>query len=472
LTPSIALLRRAALALCAAVGLISCGVGQDGTGLVPDAQTTGVVTGFGSVIVDGIRYDVDRADIRLDGASGARATDLRVGMVVTVTGALAADGASGTATEVRHDTLLDGPIEAVVGAQELRVLGQRVLADDTTVVAGASEFAALRAGDRVRLSGLRAPDGSLLATWVQRETVAAAPRLTGFVTAVGTGTVRVSGVLVDISAARLVGVTQGTLAAGQLVRLTLQAPPSGAAAVATELALIDLRLPDSVFKRQIQGIVDGWNAQAGRLVLGGQSVLIDARTQFIDGSANDLAVGLRIEVSGRLEAGRELRAERLRIRRAPLAAYGRGAVDSVDLAGRSFRLFAAPGVEVRLRAGTLFDDTSTEGPLSLARLQPGDQVLVFGRDGGTHIDADLVRRLPPRVPGAGIGGAVSEIAGTRLTILGMAVTTNALTTYFDAQDRPMTQAEFYTALRTGDLVRAEGAHVNGAISALTLRRVR
>jgi hypothetical protein len=52
------------------------------------------------------------------------------------------------------------------------------------------------------------------------------------------------------------------------------------------------------------------------------------------------------------------------------------------------------------------------------------------------------------------------------------VTTNALTNYFDAQDRPMTQAEFYAALRPGDLVRAEGAHVNGAISALTLRRVR
>ena len=64
----------------------SCGgVGQDGTGAAPDTQSTGVVSGFGSVIVNGIHFDVSGAQISIDGVPGAAQTDLRVGMVVTVT---------------------------------------------------------------------------------------------------------------------------------------------------------------------------------------------------------------------------------------------------------------------------------------------------------------------------------------------------------------------------------------------------
>jgi hypothetical protein len=127
-------LRRSACISLATALLAACGgAGQDGTGAAPDTQTSGVVNGFGSVIVNGIHFDIDNAQITIDGVPGARQSDLRVGMVVTVNGTLAADGTSGTATTLAYESLLTGSIDEAPSAADLRVLGQRVQVGQTTL---------------------------------------------------------------------------------------------------------------------------------------------------------------------------------------------------------------------------------------------------------------------------------------------------------------------------------------------------
>jgi Domain of unknown function (DUF5666) len=145
----------------------SCGgVGQDGTGATPDTRTTGVVTGFGSVIVNGIRFDTANASISVDGTAGRSQDDLRVGMVVDVTGNVAADGSTGTATSVVFESVLRGNIDEAPLARSFKVLGQTVRFDDATVTDAGLDSRELRAGDRLLVSGLRAPDGTLRATWM------------------------------------------------------------------------------------------------------------------------------------------------------------------------------------------------------------------------------------------------------------------------------------------------------------------
>jgi len=463
----------ATLAACAATLLLgSCGgVGQDGTGATPDTRTTGVVTGFGSVIVNGIRFDVSTAGITVDGVGGRTQTDLRVGMVVEVTGSVAADGASGTASSLVYESLLRGSVDDAPAGRILRVLGQQVQWDDTTVFDGSTDATDLRSGDRLQISGFRGPDGSLRATWISRES-ADDLQLTGFIASVNGNTVRLSGLDVDITNATLQGVTRAELAVGQLVRATLQTPPVAGTAVASRLRFIDTRLPDALSKLRLQGIVAQWDATTGRFSLNGQPVRLDAGTVFQDGSLADLADGARIEVTGTLDGAKLLVADRVRIQGGPITGYGRGRVTAVDVAARSFRMLDTPGVEVRVDARTLLYDTSlADAVLRLDNLALGDEVLVLGRADGSRIDAALVQRLPRTAPGAGVAGPVTAVSAGSLTILGVRVGTGSAS-FFDTQGAALTSTAFLASLQLGDEVRAEGVYVAGTLAALTVRRVR
>ena len=455
--------------------LLGCGgVGQDGTGAAPETQSTGVINGFGSVIVNGIRFDVTGAQISVDGTPGATQADLRVGMVVSVTGSLNADGSSGTARLLAYESLLRGTVDEEPGTLSLRVLGQRVQIDPTTVFAGASGTGELRRGDRLQVSGFRNPDGSLRATWVQREPGGGSLQFTGFVSAVAGNTLTLAGLGIDISRATQAGFGGVPPSPGQLLRVVLEAAPVAGIAAASRITLIDTRTPDGVRQQQLQGIVSQWDAATGRFLLngpGGQSVQVGEATQFQDGTLADLANGKRVEVRGTRGSDGVLQAERLEFYRDLLTAYGRGRVTAVDVSGRRFNVLDLPGVEVRLRVGTLLDDSSLlGGVLSLANLQVGDEVLVLGRANGSRIDADLVQRLPRITPGAGVGGPVSQIAGTLLTVLGTAVNANGAN-FFNVQGQAVTQAAFLAALQPGDMVRAEGVYSAGALAAVTVRRV-
>ena len=455
--------------------LLGCGgVGQDGTGAAPESQSTGVINGFGSVIVNGIRLDVTGAQISVDGTPGATQADLRVGMVVSVTGSLNADGSSGTARLLAYESLLRGTVDEEPGTLSLRVLGQRVQIDPTTVFAGASGTGELRRGDRLQVSGFRNPDGSLRATWVQRESGSGSLQFTGFVSAVAGNTLTMAGLGIDISRATQAGFGGVPPSPGQLLRVVLEAAPVAGIAAASRITLIDTRTPDGVRQQQLQGIVSQWDAATGRFLLnglGGQAVQVGAATQFQDGTLADLANGKRVEVLGTRGSDGVLQAERLEFYRDLLTAYGRGRVTAVDVSGQRFNVLDVPGVEVRLRVGTLLDDSSLlGGVLSLANLQVGDEVLVLGRANGSRIDADLVQRLPRITPGAGVGGPVSQIAGTLLTVLGTAVNTNGAN-FFNVQGQAVTQAAFLAALQPGDMVRAEGVYSAGALAAVTVRRV-
>jgi hypothetical protein len=126
--------------------------GIGGTGIV------GVVTGFGSIFVNGmeIRYD-DSAPVDIDGTVSS-ATALRAGQLV----AIRADGpaAAPYATKISVRSAVTGRIEALeLGSGMLTIGGQAVSVPAGTW--GASHFGL---GDWVRVSGLPRADGSIVAS--------------------------------------------------------------------------------------------------------------------------------------------------------------------------------------------------------------------------------------------------------------------------------------------------------------------
>lgn len=176
--------RRSLLAASAATALLmlpgcggggdggSAGVGTGGTG----SFTSGPIRGFGSIVVNGVRYDDAAAQVVGDGGAALARSDLRLGMVVDVSGSdvsTATDGRrSATATSIGVRSEIEGPVSAInAAAGTLTVLGQLVQITPTTVFDHdlRGGLAAVAVGMVVEVYGFLQPSGQYLATRIDDE---------------------------------------------------------------------------------------------------------------------------------------------------------------------------------------------------------------------------------------------------------------------------------------------------------------
>ena len=149
-------------------GIDGGGIGGTGQRAEAEVGVLGVVTGFASICVNGIEVHYDAATpVSLNGAP-ASAGALAIGQVVAVQ----ATG-SGTQARARAIDIVDaavGPVSDVqAGGTLLQVHGQRVRVQAQTLLGGAltREQLAAAGGQTLRVSGLRAPDGAIVATRIE-----------------------------------------------------------------------------------------------------------------------------------------------------------------------------------------------------------------------------------------------------------------------------------------------------------------
>jgi len=119
-------------ALSGALLIAACGgdneqvAGIDGRGNpAPSAVVSkGTITGFGSVIVNGITYDTNSATFSIDGSAGTQ-SDLAVGDVIVLRGTINDDGTSPTAESVTFD-LFSGSLSASMPIPRLTTASARL----------------------------------------------------------------------------------------------------------------------------------------------------------------------------------------------------------------------------------------------------------------------------------------------------------------------------------------------------------
>lgn len=138
-------------ALATSIALIMTGCGGSSGDSTPNTSnpdnnggssskvsSSGVITGFGSVYVNGVRYDTANAEIEFEGEGRMSEEDLRLGMRVEIEASQ--DGDERRATRVVFDEDLKGPVSSVsVNAEDptlgtLVVLSQTVTVDANTVL--------------------------------------------------------------------------------------------------------------------------------------------------------------------------------------------------------------------------------------------------------------------------------------------------------------------------------------------------
>ena len=163
----------ASLAVIAALGLSACGGGGSGSAAgTSGSNTVGVISGFGSVYVNGCEYETDSASISVDGQS-ATEDDLSVGDVVQITGP--ANCTSGTASQIKSADELEGWVDSVAldanGVGTMVVMGQTVTVTDMTVFEDDSGSVTtindIAANHVVEIHGFTSEQGTVFATRIE-----------------------------------------------------------------------------------------------------------------------------------------------------------------------------------------------------------------------------------------------------------------------------------------------------------------
>ena len=154
--------RVAFLTVAIATALGSCGGGGGGGGESSSGTsitTVGKVDGFGSVYVNGIKFDTSETRYQVDDEEGFDDSSLGLGMVVRVEGEVSDDGMTGIADYIEYDDDLEGPIDAGSlsvgdGVTTFTILGMAVAVDanDTVFDDGAS-YEGLAEGQELEVSG-------------------------------------------------------------------------------------------------------------------------------------------------------------------------------------------------------------------------------------------------------------------------------------------------------------------------------
>ena len=281
------------------------GVGSGGTG----GFASGPITGFGSVIVNDVRFDDSSADIS-DADGGRRSRDeLRLGMTVEIESGAIANNSSGVAaavaTRIRVESELRGPVTAVqASAGTFTMLGQQVAVGSATVFgdelpAGLASLTGAGAPAAVEVYAMfDASSGLYRALRVDAAAATAALRVRGPVQQIDTAgqTVRVGGASYALSA-----LTQPPtgLGVGQIVRLQLQ--PTGAAPAlsvkgwgSTVQAVADTEVV------KLRGVVSAYGGLASFSVDGRA---VNASSASISPNGATLTVGARVDVEGPVRSG-------------------------------------------------------------------------------------------------------------------------------------------------------------------------
>lgn len=475
--------------LCLVLGLsllVACGGGGGGGGGTPPASGTaagggagsggnppvspdpgadlvrGVITGFGSVFIDGVRYSTDTATFIVDGKTASQ-DDLSEGMLVNMAG----DRDQGVASVVRFDEDVEGPVDSV-GVDELTVFGQTVLLAADTVFSGGLTLASIQVGDVLEISGLRDANDNIVASFIDREDgVVDKYEVLGNVRDLDatSETFRIGGLTVDYSTALLDDLDSG-LANGRLVEVKDQQlvyTPGAFSVIASEVEgknLTDVREDDDDVGGEGGGGLDD-NASEGSRVeiesfitemlgsdgfrLAGLEVRFDNATVFEYGVAADLAVGVRVEVYGVIDADGVLQATKIEFE--DNEARVAGQIELIDLDAQTLVVF---GVTVQVPASTeIENELNDDDSATLADLMVGDYVEVEGRaDGNVIVASEIEVDELDRTELRGIAGNVDAAAGT-LEILGITVTTDGRTDYEGFNDEPLTMSEFFERVVDG-----------------------
>ena len=447
---------------------MACGGGGDGGlmaggGIGGTGISVGEVSNFGSVIVNDVDFDTEKAKVIVNGHSigigdSTVRTALALGMVVRVEGRYLND-VTGKADRIVFTSNIRGPVQGVTvidsAVKILLVMGQTVVVDDRTRFKN-TDFDRLAENNVIEVSGWPEADGRIRTTYVGKISDTLEPDFEVMVKGVVTGTggdrqsFFINQLGVDISEidAQLPAVGQLAIVRGRL--------DNNSVLVAAGLELEDelgIAEADNV---EIEGIV-AQVSSAADFILGTTAVQTDQATSYSGLTPDDIVPGARLLVKGSLTNRRLLADEII-------------AKDKVNIEGQveevlenQITVKGLDGLLIGISPLTkIFGDAS-----ELGAIHSGQQIKVLGYATSQNtleaIQAKVKDNPKDKIK---LQGPVADINGFMLTIFEVRIDTRSISDDGFATDTgsALSRTEFLNLVAVGDTVSVNGNLVNDMAS--------
>jgi len=406
-------------AMTLAFGITACGGGGGNSTTASSVGTAsvGVITGFGSVFVNGVEYETSGSNIQRDGVPASE-SDLAVGMVVEVRGS--DDGVNGVALSIEANDEMEGIVLAnniAPGATTgtLDIMGQTVTVSADTIfeskVAGINSVDQIAVNSIVEVSGFGDGNGNVTATRIEVKAADLASYLIehangievkGRIGALDAGamtfmlgnmTVDYSGATLDISGSLADGLyveaksVAGIDSNGNLVASKVELENEGEAGHRGE--------QDEAF--EIRGLIaTGFDGTA--FILDGTRIIVDNGTELKDMGSSDLTAGTEVEVEGRFDANGDLLADEISMETEADTEIS-GTIASVSSTGvNTGSITLVDGTVILIDNDTIMHDSRDNGMtpvdhFNLSFLGTGDfvEIRVYTATNGDLVAAKLER---------------------------------------------------------------------------------
>jgi len=432
--------------------------------------SSGPISGFGSIVVAGTRWETDSAEsITIDGMEVSE-NDLRLGMQVTVEGTRSNDGGQGRASRIAVNNRARGPVSLlpapeVISASEsgpeevvFSVLGVNFIAGRTTAFsAGGNLWSLLEVGAWVEVSGVPGLDDRVRATRVDFkspppmseprrvavEGVVSNPLDTSF--SLGAGELQVL-LSAHLDCTDPTAFPDGDISHGTAVEVHGEWVGEGRVC-ATKVEILQAFADAGDF--EIVGIVSSVEPDGDRFTLGGLQVETDRRTTTFEPRRLVIGEGRMLTVKGSLEDGMlsalEVEQEAGLMVEAPVESLVNGGPDFVVL-GLVIEVFSEGGTQI---AG---------GPYGVGS-SVEVQALRKATGGFTAVEVEVEEDPASRVRLEGRVDAVNEFYDGfgSLRVEGVLVSVDPDTECEEASGKIIDCGKLFDTLELGDIVKATGS---------------
>lgn len=444
--------------LCAAC---SGGISGSGSGGVPAGSAAGPIDGFGSVIVNGVRFNTDTATFTKDGQSATQ-DDFRVGQLIELQG----DFDSLVATSVSYRSEIKGPVtsatvtDADLGLATFMVLGQEVRVNAATVFDG-TDIETITVGDLLEVSGPRDANDVVIASFIEAKQALAEYKVAGEVYTLDqvAGTFEIGDLVVGYFGAD-VGDMPADVDTWLEAIVEVKGAPGDFNSVTPSLLASKIEPIPTLTAApggtiEVEGYISYLVGPAGTFEVLAIPMAYTPDTVYINGTAESIADNVKVKVRGTMGTDGIVLAEVCEIL-STKAIRAEWNAENVDVAGSTVTVL---GVQWEVRSETELRDKSSSDvdPFTLNDLSVGDLIQVRGYlDGTTPVAARIER--DDSQSDARLRGPVTSIAGvgsSRVEIMGTEILGDGLTIYRDFDNSPMSQQDFFDALAAGVFVEAK-----------------
>ncbi|MFK7994427.1 MAG: DUF5666 domain-containing protein [Granulosicoccus sp.] len=437
------------------------GGGIGGSGIRPvivTGATSGSISGFGSIFVNGGRFDTDNA-IFLINDNPVSQGDLRIGMNVLA----AVDFSSNVASQVDYVASLIGPVDMVnVVDNAFQSMGQTVKLGGGTRYENIS-LAEISPGMVLEVSGLRDATGRIFATFIRP-----APDTTRF-QLVGTvlsdlderQMLTISGLTVNITQADLSQISTDELEFGDKVYVTADSTTYDSTGPSLLVDSVRVALEPMVAagdRVEYEGMVSTFTSPFDfDIYWQPVSATDQTRVEFQDGTLADLSMimlNTRLEVEAIVQENGAYQASKIILIETENSTIT-GAIEQITPDTASFTVL---GLDIQVTDRTRYDGSSDDDADqdigSFGELAVGDYVEIDASFLGNRLIANAVEVDDPN-DRAILEGPVTalDITPEKIDVMNIPISLDAQTSYENRDDEQISKEEFFEQLRVGVVVK-------------------